>query len=149
MRKQREMPKGKWALLCSIISFNLSCHVHFYQFRLFYRNMKNGTSENEAGRPPTWRFHPVIWRLVLRMIFWKYFEKFFCEKRNASTPLGIEPWTFWLPVECFIIWAKEVRHDRLKWFGKISKIVNDYLIVIFYLVFYCFFSEFNLFLQKL
>ena len=28
---------------------------------------------------------------------WNFF--FFCEKRNASTPLGIEPRTFRLPVE--------------------------------------------------
>ena len=30
-------------------------------------------------------------------------EEIFCEKRNASTPLGIEPRTFRLPVECSII----------------------------------------------
>ena len=35
-------------------------------------------------------------------------EEFFCEKRNASTPLGIEPRTFRLPGECPIIWASEV-----------------------------------------
>ena len=46
----------------------------------------------------------------------------FCEKRNASTPLGIEPRTFRLPVECSIIWATEVPHNfphriylRLMW----------------------------------
>ena len=35
-------------------------------------------------------------------------KNFCCEKRNASTPLGIEPRTFRFPVECSIIWATEV-----------------------------------------
>ena len=37
-----------------------------------------------------------------------YLNNFFCEKRNVSTPLGIEPRTFRLLVECSIIWATEV-----------------------------------------
>ena len=36
------------------------------------------------------------------------FEEIFSEKRNASTPLGIEPRSFRLPVECSVIWATEV-----------------------------------------
>ena len=32
-----------------------------------------------------------------------FVEKFLCEKRNAFTPLGIEPRTFRLPVECSIV----------------------------------------------
>ena len=39
------------------------------------------------------------------MVFSIYFGKNFCEKRNASTPLGIEPRTFQLPVGCSIMWA--------------------------------------------
>ena len=38
----------------------------------------------------------------------QWFEKISCEKRNASTSLGIEPKTFRLPVECSIISATEV-----------------------------------------
>ena len=41
----------------------------------------------------------------------KYFGQVVCEKGNASTPLGIEPRTFRLPVECSIIWATEVPHN--------------------------------------
>ena len=39
------------------------------------------------------------------------FLKNFLWKRNASTPLGIEPRTFRLPVECSIIWITEVPHS--------------------------------------
>ena len=42
---------------------------------------------------------------------WHYIEKNFCEKRNSSTLLGIEPRTFHLPVECSIVWATEVPHN--------------------------------------
>ena len=41
------------------------------------------------------------------MEFSIYFEKNSCEKRNASIRLGIDPRTFRLPIECFIIWATE------------------------------------------
>ena len=61
----------------------------------------------------------------------QYIWKKNCEQRNASTPLGIEPRAFRLSVECSIIWvplswwvihSSNGRHNRLKWFGKISKI---------------------------
>ena len=43
----------------------------------------------------------------------------FCEKRNAFTPLGIEPWTFRLPVESSIIWATEVPQNFSHFFFSI------------------------------
>ena len=44
--------------------------------------------------------------IIYQIYYLKFF--FFCEKRNASTALGIEPSTFRLRIECSIIWATEV-----------------------------------------
>ena len=47
---------------------------------------------------------PKVFREGLNIrIHEMYLKNFFCEKRNAFTPLGIEPRTFRLSVECSII----------------------------------------------
>ena len=46
--------------------------------------------------------------LILKQTNISNYYEIFCEKRNASTPLGIEPRSFRLPVECSVIWATEV-----------------------------------------
>ena len=56
----------------------------------------------------------MFYELLNKLILYKslsFVEKIFFKKRNASTPLGIEPRTFWLPVECSIISATEVSHN--------------------------------------
>ena len=47
-----------------------------------------------------------------RWNFQYIFEKFLCEKKNAFTPLGVEPRTFRLPVECSIICVKSRAKDE-------------------------------------
>ena len=68
-----------------------------------------------------------------RWYFSIYIEEIFCEKRNASTPLGIEPRTFRLPVECSIIWATVVPHNfshriylRLMWLRINRELFSDF-----------------------
>ena len=60
-------------------------------------------------------------------------EEIFCEKRNASTPLGIEPRTFRLPVECSVIGATEVPQNfshriylRLMWLRINRELFSDF-----------------------
>ena len=43
------------------------------------------------------------WRDHMKKNFNIIFEEIFCEKKNASTPLGIEPRSIRLPVECSVI----------------------------------------------